>query len=121
MTTPTTTGLPLEGIRVVEFTHMVMGPTCGMVLADLGAEVIKVEPLAGDATRRLLGSGSGFFAMFNRNKRSITLDLKTPEGLALAREPRRSSRRALRLTARTLGSVEGAAVRARRSAAAAVP
>ena len=54
--------LPLAGIRVVEFTHMVMGPTCGMVLADLGAEVIKVEPLAGDNTRRLLGSGAGFFA-----------------------------------------------------------
>ena len=49
------------GIRVVEFTHMVMGPTCGMVLADLGAEVIKVEPIAGDNTRRLLGSGAGFF------------------------------------------------------------
>ena len=72
--------LPLSGIRVVEFTHMVMGPTCGMVLADLGAEVIKVEPLAGDATRRLLGSGSGFFAMFNRNKRSIAIDAKDPRG-----------------------------------------
>ncbi|MFT3957181.1 MAG: CaiB/BaiF CoA-transferase family protein [Piscinibacter sp.] len=72
--------LPLHGIRVVEFTHMVMGPTCGMVLADLGAEVIKVEPLAGDATRRLLGSGAGFFAMFNRNKRSIALDAKDPRG-----------------------------------------
>jgi crotonobetainyl-CoA:carnitine CoA-transferase CaiB-like acyl-CoA transferase len=72
--------LPLSGIRVVEFTHMVMGPTCGMVLADLGAEVIKVEPLVGDATRRLLGSGSGFFAMFNRNKRSIALDAKDPRG-----------------------------------------
>ena len=53
--------LPLSGIRVVEFTHMVMGPTCGMVLADLGAEVIKVEPIAGDNTRKLLGSGAGFF------------------------------------------------------------
>ena len=72
--------LPYAGIRVVEFTHMVMGPTCGMVLADLGAEVIKVEPLAGDNTRRLLGSGSGFFAMFNRNKKSIALDLQTAEG-----------------------------------------
>lgn len=59
---------------------MVMGPTCGMVLADLGAEVIKVEPLAGDATRRLLGSGAGFFAMFNRNKKSIALDAKDPRG-----------------------------------------
>ncbi len=72
--------LPYAGIRVVEFTHMVMGPTCGMVLADLGAEVIKVEPIAGDNTRRLLGSGAGFFAMFNRNKKSIALDLQTPAG-----------------------------------------
>lgn len=72
--------LPYAGIRIVEFTHMVMGPTCGMVLADLGAEVIKIEPLAGDNTRRLLGSGAGFFAMFNRNKKSIALDLRTPAG-----------------------------------------
>jgi crotonobetainyl-CoA:carnitine CoA-transferase CaiB-like acyl-CoA transferase len=72
--------LPLAGIRVVEFTHMVMGPTCGMVLADLGAEVIKVEPVAGDSTRRLLGSGAGFFPLFNRNKKSIALDLQRPEG-----------------------------------------
>ena len=72
--------LPYEGIRVVEFTHMVMGPTCGMVLADLGAEVIKIEPLAGDNTRRLMGSGAGFFTMFNRNKKSMALDLHTPEG-----------------------------------------
>src|SRR3954465_1592028 len=72
--------LPYAGIRVVEFTHMVMGPTCGMVLADLGAEVIKVEPPAGDNTRRLLGSGSGFFPLFNRNKKSIALDLQTVEG-----------------------------------------
>jgi len=72
--------LPLEGIRVVEFTHMVMGPTCGMILADLGAEVIKVEPLTGDNTRKLLGSGAGFFPMFNRNKKSIAVDVKTPEG-----------------------------------------
>jgi crotonobetainyl-CoA:carnitine CoA-transferase CaiB-like acyl-CoA transferase len=71
---------PFEGIRVVEFTHMVMGPTCGMVLADLGAEVIKIEPLAGDSTRRLMGAGSGFFAMFNRNKKSIALDLQTAGG-----------------------------------------
>ena len=72
--------LPFEGIRVVEFTHMVMGPTCGMVLADLGAEVIKVEPMTGDNTRRLIGSGAGFFPMFNRNKKSIALDLQTLEG-----------------------------------------
>ena len=72
--------LPFEGIRVVEFTHMVMGPTCGMVLADLGAEVIKVEPIAGDNTRRLIGSGAGFFPMFNRNKKSIALDLQAAQG-----------------------------------------
>jgi len=76
---------PLAGLRVVEFTHMVMGPTCGMVLADLGAEVIKVEPVDGEGTRRLLGAGAGFFPMFNRNKQSIGIDLKQPEGAAVAR------------------------------------
>ena len=73
--------LPLEGIRVVEFAHMVMGPACGLVLADLGAEVIKVEPLEGDNTRRLHGAGAGFYPIFNRNKKSIALDLKQPEGM----------------------------------------
>ena len=77
--------LPLEGLRVVEFTHMVMGPTCGMVLADMGAEVIKVEPLEGDRTRRLLGAGAGFFPMFNRNKQSIKINLQNPEGAEMAR------------------------------------
>ncbi len=77
--------LPLTGLRVVEFTHMVMGPTCGMVLADLGAEVIKVEPIEGDRTRHLLGSGAGFFPMFNRNKKSIRLNLQHPEGAEMAR------------------------------------
>ena len=72
--------LPLFGIRVVEFTHMVMGPTCGMVLGDLGAEVIKVEPLAGDSTRKLLGSGAGFYPLFNRNKKSIAVDMKSGKG-----------------------------------------
>jgi len=76
---------PLAGLRVVEFTHMVMGPTCGMVLADLGAEVIKVEPIEGDRTRSLLGAGAGFFPMFNRNKQSIQIDLQHPEGAAVAR------------------------------------
>jgi len=75
--------LPLAGIRVIEFTHMVMGPTCGMILADLGAEVIKVEPLSGDSTRKLMGSGSGFFGIFNRNKKSIAVDVKTPQGQEL--------------------------------------
>ena len=65
---------------MVEFTHMVMGPTCGMLFADLGAEVIKVEPPKGDNTRRLLGSGAGFYPLFNRNKKSLVLDLKTPQG-----------------------------------------
>ena len=75
---------PLRGLRVVEFTHMVMGPTCAMVLADMGAEVIKVEPIDGEGTRRLLGAGAGFFPMFNRNKKSIGIDLKQPEGAAVA-------------------------------------
>src|SRR5215212_6299518 len=75
--------LPLDGIRVVEFAHMVMGPSCGLVLADLGAEVIKVEPLEGDNTRRLHGAGSGFYPVFNRNKKSIALDLKHPEGMQI--------------------------------------
>lgn len=78
--------LPLAGLKVVEFTHMVMGPTCGLVLADLGAEVIKVEPIEGDRTRTLLGSGAGFFPMFNRNKKSIRINLQHPEGAAAARD-----------------------------------
>jgi crotonobetainyl-CoA:carnitine CoA-transferase CaiB-like acyl-CoA transferase len=78
--------LPLAGIRVVEFSHMVMGPTCGVILADLGADVIKVEPVgAGDNTRRLPGSGAGYFPTYNRNKRSLALDLKSAAGLALAK------------------------------------
>ncbi|RYF18246.1 MAG: CoA transferase [Comamonadaceae bacterium] len=77
---PDPASLPYAGIRVVEFTHMVMGPTCGMVLADLGAEVIKVEPPGGDTTRRLLGSGAGFYPLFNRNKKSVVLDLQSPPG-----------------------------------------
>ncbi len=76
--------LPLAGLRVVEFTHMVMGPTCGMVLADMGAEVIKVEPIEGDRTRHLLGSGAGFFPMFNRNKKSIAIDLRSAQGVKVA-------------------------------------
>ena len=79
-----TPALPLQGIRVVEFSHMVMGPACGVVLADLGAEVIKVEPVTGDLTRELLGAGAGFFPMFNRNKQSVALDLRQPEGLEAA-------------------------------------
>ena len=73
-------GLPLAGIQVLEFTHMVMGPTCGMILADMGADVIKVEPLKGDSTRRLLGSGAGFFPTFNRNKKSLAVDTSDARG-----------------------------------------
>lgn len=75
--------LPLAGIRVLEFTHVVMGPTCGVVLADLGAEVIKVEPLEGDHTRKLTASGAGFFPTYNRNKKSLAVDLKSDEGRAI--------------------------------------
>jgi crotonobetainyl-CoA:carnitine CoA-transferase CaiB-like acyl-CoA transferase len=79
--------LPLEGIRVVEFSHMVMGPAAGLVLADLGAEVIKVEPAGkGDPTRYLKSTGAGFFAAFNRNKKSVTLDLNSREGIEQAKK-----------------------------------
>ena len=72
-------GLPLDGVRVVEMTHMVMGPSCGMILAQLGAEVIKVEPPVGDKTRSLGGMGTSFFPLFNRGKRSVVLDLAKAE------------------------------------------
>jgi crotonobetainyl-CoA:carnitine CoA-transferase CaiB-like acyl-CoA transferase len=72
--------LPLTGVRAVECCHVVMGPTCGLVLADLGAEVIKVEPLDGDHTRKLVASGAGFFPTYNRNKKSLAVDLKSPAG-----------------------------------------
>ena len=79
--------LPLAGVRVVEFSHMVMGPSCGLVLGDLGADVVKIEPMGeGDNTRRLPGSGAGFFAAFNRNKKSLQLDVKHPKGLAFAKK-----------------------------------
>jgi crotonobetainyl-CoA:carnitine CoA-transferase CaiB-like acyl-CoA transferase len=71
---------PLAGLRVVEFTHMVMGPAAGAILAALGAEVVRVEPIGGDRTRRLLGSGAGYFPMYNRHKKSICLDLKQASG-----------------------------------------
>lgn len=78
--------LPLAGIKVVEFTHMVMGPSTGVILGDLGAEVVKVEPIEGDQTRRLLGAGAGYFPMFNRSKRSIRLDLKSTDGMEVAKK-----------------------------------
>src|SRR6202048_2619137 len=74
-----TQDLPLAGVRVIEMTHMVMGPTCGMILAQLGAEVIKVEPPAGDKTRSLGGMGTSFFPLFNRGKRSVVLDFAKAE------------------------------------------
>ena len=78
---------PLSGLKVVEFTHMVMGPTTGMVLADLGAEVVKVEPAPnGDSTRTLTGSGTGFYAASQRNRQSLCVDMKTPEGMALVQK-----------------------------------
>lgn len=77
-------GLPLAGLRVLEFCHTIMGPSAGMLLADLGAEVIKVESSPqGDSTRRLRGFASGFFYAFNRNKRSLAIDLKSGAGRAL--------------------------------------
>jgi len=77
---------PLQGIKVVEFTHMVMGPTVGHILAGLGAEVVRVEPIGGDRTRRLKGSGAGYFPMYNRGKASICLDLKSADGIAVAKD-----------------------------------
>ena len=77
---------PLSNLKVVEFTHMVMGPAVGAVLAALGAEVVRVEPIGGDRTRQLIGSGAGYFAMYNRHKASLCVDLKTPGGLAVARD-----------------------------------
>src|SRR5512139_260083 len=75
--------LPLAGIRILEFGHTVMGPSCSMVLADLGADVIKVEPPQGDRTRANVGFGSALFPVFNRNKRSLSLDLKSQPGKAV--------------------------------------
>ncbi len=78
--------LPLRGIKVLELSHMIMGPAGGLILADLGADVIKVEPIDGDRTRRLKGSGIGYFPVFSRNKQSIAVNLKSAEGQALVRE-----------------------------------
>ena len=79
--------LPLAGLKVVEFCQIIMGPSCGVVLADLGADVIKVEPApGGDKTRKLSGFAAGFFSSFNRNRRSIALNLKEPKGLEIAQK-----------------------------------
>ena len=77
---------PLAGLKVLEFTHTVMGPTAGLLFAEMGADVIKIEPAPkGDHTRGLGGFAAGFFAAFNRNKRSLAIDLKNPEGQAAMR------------------------------------
>ncbi|UVW33766.1 CoA transferase [SAR92 clade bacterium H455] len=84
----------LSGIRVLDLTHMLSGPYGSMILADLGAETIKVEPLAGEGTRKLLATdpnnsldGMGaYYITLNRNKKSVAVDLKTEEGLALFKE-----------------------------------
>src|SRR4051812_50142598 len=82
-----TADMALDGLTVLEFSHTVMGPSCGVVLADLGADVIRVEPAPdGDRTRRLHGFATGFFAYFNRNKRCICVDAKSPDGLAVAQD-----------------------------------
>ena len=82
-----TATLPLAGLKVVEFSHMIMGPSAGLILADLGADIVKVEQVGeGDNTRRLAGTGAGFFPTFNRNKRSLAVDLKSPKGMALVRK-----------------------------------
>ena len=78
--------LPITGLTVIEFSHMVMGPAVGVVLADLGADVCKVEPPAGDHTRTLPGAGAGYFPMYNRNKTSVSIDLKSPDGLDVAKK-----------------------------------
>lgn len=76
--------LPLDGLRVIELSHMVMGPSIGLTLADLGARVVKIEPPGGDKTRALKGSGAGYFTMYNRNKHSVCIDLKSERGRAVA-------------------------------------
>jgi crotonobetainyl-CoA:carnitine CoA-transferase CaiB-like acyl-CoA transferase len=78
--------LPLAGLKVIEFTHMVMGPSIGVILADMGADVTKVEPVQGDNTRRLSGSGSGYFAMYNRNKKSLAIDTKSAKGREIVQQ-----------------------------------
>ena len=78
--------LPLANIRVVELSHIVAGPTAGLLLADLGAEVIKIERLGtGDQARTMPGAGHAGFYHFNRNKRSLAVDLKSDKGKALVK------------------------------------
>ena len=72
--------LPLRSVKVLEFTHAVMGPSCGVILADMGADVIRIEPVTGDPTRRLRGFGIGYYSFYNRNKRCIAIDIKSDKG-----------------------------------------
>jgi crotonobetainyl-CoA:carnitine CoA-transferase CaiB-like acyl-CoA transferase len=84
---PSTSG-PLAGVRVLEFCQVASGPFCGMLLADFGADVVKVEPPEGDGMRSWPPLSDGYsenFASLNRGKRSIALDLKDPPGRAIAR------------------------------------
>lgn len=86
--------LPLEDVRVIEFCEIAAGPFCGMLLADMGADVIKVERPEGDAMRQWPPISDGYsenFAAVNRNKRAVALDLKHPDGLAKARALIRSA------------------------------
>lgn len=82
--------LPLKGVRIADFSRVLAGPLCSMILADLGAEVIKVESPQGDETRRwgppFQADVSAYYAMCNRNKRSIAIDLRTPDGQEIARQ-----------------------------------
>jgi len=71
---------PLQGLKVLEFTHAVMGPTTGLLLADAGADVVHFEPPQGDETRRLKGFGTGYFTYYSRNKRSLAIDIKSERG-----------------------------------------
>jgi len=95
-TPPTQTGArPLAGIKVLDFSRILSGPYASMVLADLGAEVIKIEPIEnGDDTRNFppfQGPLSHYYISMNRNKKSLSLDLKSPEGLQIARDLARRS------------------------------
>ncbi|HNP62500.1 MAG TPA: CaiB/BaiF CoA-transferase family protein [Woeseiaceae bacterium] len=78
--------LPIANIKVIEISHMIMGPAVGVVLADLGADVCKIEPPGGDHTRRLPGAGAGYFPMYNRNKTSVAIDLKSDDGLNVVKK-----------------------------------
>lgn len=79
--------LPLQNIRVLEFTHAVLGPAAGLHLAEFGAEVIRIERTPdGDPTRRLAGFGQGYYTMFNRNKKSLMVDLKRDEGQTIVHQ-----------------------------------